>query len=195
MMATLERGFKAWAERTASAIRVELGIPSTAPLDPRRLAQHLGVALLRPDQIAGLPSDISAQLLERDPWGWSAATLELEDRTTIIFNPRKSQGRQASDIVHELAHLILGHEPAKVVFSQDGQLATRTFDQKQEDEANWLAWALLLPREALVSARQSRMLAAQIASAYGVTETLVNFRLQMTGINAQLRRKTARRRA
>jgi Zn-dependent peptidase ImmA (M78 family) len=67
----------------------------------------------------------------------------------VIFNPRKSDGRKASDIVHELAHLILGHDPAKVVFSEDGQIATRTFDQKQEDEANWLAWALLLPREAL----------------------------------------------
>jgi hypothetical protein len=191
-MATLERGFKAWAERTAATIRGELGLSANAPLDPLGLAAHLDVTLLQPDQIEGMPADICEQLLERDPWGWSATTLELDGRTTVIFNPRKSTGRRSSDIVHELAHLILGHEPASVVFSQDGQLATRTFDQKQEDEANWLAWALLLPREALFAAKRSRMLSAQIATVYGVTETLVDFRLRMTGISAQFRRSGAR---
>jgi hypothetical protein len=191
-MATLERGFKAWAERTAAAIRGELGLSATEPLNPLQLASHLDVTLLQPDLIDGLPVDICEQLLERDPWGWSATTLELDGKTTLIFNPRKSAGRRASDIVHELAHLILGHEPAQIAFSHDGQMATRTFDQKQEDEANWLAWALLLPRDALFAAKRSRMLSAQIASAYGVTETLVDFRLRMTGISAQLRRSGGR---
>lgn len=192
---TLERGFKAWAERTAAAIRSDLTLGPTAPLDPDALAAHLGVELIRPDEIEGLPADILTQLLENDPWGWSAATLELNGKSTIIFNPRKSEGRRASDIVHELAHLILGHEPSTVVFSQDGQLATRTFDQKQEDEANWLAWALLLPREALFAARRSRMMPPQIATTYGVTEVLVDFRLKMTGVDMVFRRMSSRRRA
>jgi hypothetical protein len=192
-MSTLERGFKAWAERTAASIRTELGLTLTSPLDPLRLAVHLGVKLLRPDEIDGLPADICAQLLDHDPWGWSAATLDIHGKITVIFNPRKSKGRQASDIIHELAHLILGHEPATVVFSQDGDMATRTFDQKQEDEANWFGWALLLPRDALFAAKRSRMLPAQIANAYGVTENLVDFRLKMTGIDSQLRRISRRR--
>jgi hypothetical protein len=187
-MPTLERGFKAWAERTATSLRAELGLAPTAPLDARALAKHLGVIVVNPEQIESLPSDILVQLYERDPWGWSAATLDVAGTVTVIFNSRKSPGRQASDVVHELAHLILGHDPAKVVFSSDGQLATRTYDQKQEDEANWLAWALLLPRDALLEARRSRMLTAQIATQFGVTETLVNFRLQMTGINVQMKR-------
>jgi Zn-dependent peptidase ImmA (M78 family) len=165
-----------------------MGLPSTAPLAGRQLANHLGVELLEPNQIVGLPPDARLQLLENDPWDWSAAALEVNGRVTVIFNPRKSDGRKQSDIVHELAHLILGHEPARVVFSEDGQIGTRTFDQKQ-DEANWLAWALLLPREALVSARQSRMVNAQIASADGVTETLVSFQLRMTGVNVQFGRR------
>jgi Zn-dependent peptidase ImmA (M78 family) len=74
------------------------------------------------------------------------------------------------------------------VFSEDGQMATRTFDQKQEDEANWLGWGLLLPREALMAARRSRMVNAQIAEAYGVTERLVSYRVQLTGVDVQLRR-------
>ncbi len=187
-MATLERGFKSWAERTALAVRRELGLSAKEPLDPRKLAQHLGVRLISPEDLRGLPADISTQLLENDPWGWSAATLELPTATIVIYNPKKSSGRQASDIIHELAHLILGHEPATLVFSNDGLMATRTFNVKQEDEANWFGWALLLPREALMSARRARMATAQIAEMYGVTERLVDYRLQMTGINVQIRR-------
>jgi hypothetical protein len=187
-MATLERGFKAWAERTASALRRELGLSALEPLDPRRLAEHLDVRLIRPDQLAELPEDVAHQLLEVDPWGWSATTLVLPHTTIVIYNPKKSLGRQSSDIIHELSHIILGHEPSTVVLSEDGEISTRTFDQKQEDEANWLGWALLLPREALLSTRRARMATAQIAKKYCVTEQLVNFRLRMTGVEAQMRK-------
>jgi hypothetical protein len=187
-MATLERGFKAWAERTASALRRELGLSEMEPLDPRRLAEHLDVRLIRPDQLIGLPADIAHQLLVVDPWGWSATTLVLPQTTIVIYNPKKSVGRQSSDIIHELAHIILGHEPCTVVLSEDGEVSTRTFDQKQEDEANWLGWALLLPREALLSTRRARMATAQIAETYRVTEQLVSFRLRMTGVEAQMRK-------
>jgi hypothetical protein len=188
-MPTLERGFKAWAERTATAVRRDLGLSVTQPLDPRRLAEHLDVRLISPQDIPGLPDDVRTQLLQADPWGWSAATLELGTATIVVYNPKKSKGRQASDIIHELAHVMLGHQPAQVVFSEDGQFATRTFDQRQEDEANWLGWALLLPREALMSARRARMAKAQIAELYGVTERLVDYRLQMTGVEVQMRRR------
>lgn len=192
-MPTFERGFKAWAERTAIAVRRELGLSARQPLDPHRLAEHLGIRVVNPlTDLPGLEPSILTQLLETDPWGWSAATLQVGDRAIVIFNPRKSKGRQSSDIIHELAHVMLGHEPATLVFSEDGQLATRTFDQKQEDEANWLGWSLLLPREALIAARQQRMLTAQIAETYGVTETLVGYRVKMTGVDAQLRRRVAR---
>ena len=195
-MPTFERGFKAWAERTASAIRREIGLSPTQPLDPRRLAAHLDVRLVNPlVDLPGLAGDVLTQLFETDPWGWSAATLQIGGKELVIYNPKKSKGRQASDIIHELAHIMLGHEPAQVVFSEDGQIATRTFNQQQEDEANWFGWALLLPREALVAARRSRVPKAQIAEEYGVTERLVDYRLHMTGVDLQLQRRGAYRRA
>jgi Zn-dependent peptidase ImmA (M78 family) len=95
----------------------------------------------------------------------------------------------ASDIIHELAHVMLGHEPSQVVFSEDGQMATRVFDQKQEDEATWLGWALLLPRDALMAARRARLATTQIADQDGVSEKLGGFRLQMTGVDMQMRRR------
>jgi hypothetical protein len=188
----LDRGFKAWAERTARMIRGELGLTPTEALLPAKLAAYLGVELLTPKQIPGLPRSVVDQLLVHDPWGWSAVTIADSGRPLVIYNPRKSGGRQASDIAHELAHLVLDHEPGTLILSGDGQMAMRSFNQKQEDEANWLAWVLLLPREALVLCRRRGLATADIAQAYGVTEVLVTFRLSTTGVNRQLEYATRR---
>ncbi len=69
-----------------------------------------------------------------------------EKHPIVIYNPAHSPARQASDIAHKLAHIILEHDPAKMVLSQDGTIVMRSFNEKQEEEANWLAWSLLLPR-------------------------------------------------
>ena len=187
-MATLERGFKTWAERTSGAIRNELNLPPHAPLDPKKLAFVLGVRLATPEEFPGLPKDTRDQLLLRDPGGWSAVTLSVGGKSIVIYNPKHSHARQASDIAHELAHLILEHQPAKMVISLDGAMVMRSYNPEQEDEANWLAWCLLLPREALLQAKRTGMSTAEIAEAYGVSESLVDFRLGITGVRAFLAR-------
>ncbi|HEY6329639.1 MAG TPA: hypothetical protein VI756_09880, partial [Blastocatellia bacterium] len=101
MATTLERGFKAWSERTAKAMRRELGLAPHDPLPPERLAEYLGVVLWTPRDVPGLPRDVIDQLLERDPWGWSAVSVQRDGEATVIYNPRKSAGRRASDIMHE----------------------------------------------------------------------------------------------
>ena len=186
---TLDRGFKAWAERTATAVRGELGLSALAPLQPALLAEHLDIVLWTCADVPGITPDILEQLAVKDPWGWSAVTVAVHGRVIVVYNDRKSIGRQASDITHELAHVILSHEPATVILSESIDLSMRTFDQKQEDEANCLAWALLLPRDALFAARKGRLPVARIAADFGVTETLVQYRLRMTGIDMQLQRR------
>jgi Zn-dependent peptidase ImmA (M78 family) len=115
--------------------------------------------------------------------------MAVQGRIIVVYNDRKSGGRQASDITHELSHVILSHEPATVILSESVDLSMRTFDQKQEDEANCVAWAMLLSRDALFDARKSRLSLDRIATAFGVTETLVQYRLRMTGIDVQLQRR------
>jgi Zn-dependent peptidase ImmA (M78 family) len=189
-----ERGFKTWAERTSASLRQELKLLPHEALSPTVLAGYLGVTLWTPVVVPGITRDVLDQLLNQDPWGWSAVSVYRADRAFVIYNPRKSTGRRASDIMHELAHLILSHQPATVVMSQDGSFAMRSYDQAQEDEANWLAWCILLPREALMHCRRLNHSTAQIAEAYDVTETLVNFRLRMTGVESQRKAESARRR-
>jgi Zn-dependent peptidase ImmA (M78 family) len=193
MMQTFERGFKSWAERISLSLRRDLGLPSHAALAPAHLADYLDVHLKTPNDIPGLPMDVVDQLLSSDPWGWSAVSVFVEDSAVVIYNPRHSAGRQASDIMHELAHVILDHQPGTMILSQDGGMVMRSYNQKQEDEANWLAWCLLLPREALWQCKRLKLSIPAIAEQYGVTETLVNFRIRLTGIEAQFRAANRRR--
>ena len=182
-----QRGFKSWAERTSQNFRRDFGLQIQSPLDPSLLATHLDVRLCTPKEIPGLPQTVLDQLLKHDPSGWSAVSVYQRDRGLIIYNPAHSKGRQASDIMHELAHLVLDHKPATVIMSQDGALVMRSYDQKQEDEANWLAWCLLLPRDALTQCARRGLSIDAIAEQYGVSKKLVTFRLHVTGVQAQIR--------
>jgi Zn-dependent peptidase ImmA (M78 family) len=185
-----ERGFKTWAERTSANLRKELGLSGFDPLPPKLLADYLEVRLCTPRDVPNITQDVLDQLLEHDPWGWSAVSVFQPDRTVVIFNPRRSGGRRASDIMHELAHIILDHRPATIVMSHDGSFVMRSYDEKQEGEANWLGWCLLLPREALLRCLRRGLSEIEIADTYGVTETLANFRIRMTGVGSQLKAAT-----
>jgi Zn-dependent peptidase ImmA (M78 family) len=181
-MATLERGFKSWAERTAASIRRELGLSDDAPFDLRALAELIEVRLMVPSEVAAMPKDVLRTLLVDDPDGWSAVSLTAGARAVVIYNPCHSKARQSSDIAHELSHIILSHEPAKLVVSSDGQMVMRSYNSKQEEEANWLGWSLLLPREALLHASRQKMSTSEIARTFEVSEALVSFRMGVTGV-------------
>jgi Zn-dependent peptidase ImmA (M78 family) len=151
------------------------------------------VRLITAQQVDGITDDILHQLLVVDPWGWSALTLDQGHSVLVIYNPTHPPGRQASDIVHELAHIVLGHQPATMIMSPDGTLVMRSYDQKQEEEANWLGWALLLPRDALLSLRRRKVAIPDIAASFGVTEILVQYRMRITGVESQVRAANASR--
>ncbi len=55
------------------------------------------------------------------------------------------------------------------MYFADGQLALRTYDQDQEEQATWLAACLLLPRESLVHIRASGLDEAAAATQYRVS--------------------------
>lgn len=194
MKGTLQRGYKSWTERTATSLRGDLGLGPHDALPPAALACYLEVLLWTPGDVPDLPTGVLDQLLQKDPWGWSAISVLQGNTPVIIYNPRHSRGRQSSDIVHELAHLILGHEPAKIIMSHDGSFVMRSYDQKDEDEANWLAWSLLLPRDGILTCKRHGLEVLEIAERFGVTESLVSFRIQMTGVEAQLKATSRYRR-
>ena len=81
-------------------------------------------------------------------------TLKEQGVTAIIINPRHSRGRQSSTLMHELAHVMLKHVPVRVDVSASGMLLLSDYSEDAEAEADWLAAAMLLPRDALIRARR-----------------------------------------
>jgi Zn-dependent peptidase ImmA (M78 family) len=183
-----ERGFKAWCERYSVDKRKALGLAAHDPLDPRELATHLGVRVWNPDDVPGLSSEAIAVLLRNDgvtPSDWSAVTLMVGAKVVVILNSSHSMGRQASDLTHELAHRIRGHEAKEVSVSEDGLMLLSSYEKAQEEEADWLSGSLLLPREALASIKRRRLDTAAACTGYGVSARMLQYRMSMTGINRQ----------
>ena len=183
----MRRGFKAQAERTAADARDALGLPANAPIDPWAYAAHLNVRVLNFDQL-GLASRAVSQLTVVDSDSWSAMSLQMEGIFAIVLNPAHAITRQRNDLMHELAHIELRHAPARVEVSDTGMLLLSDYSDEQEQEADWLAAALLLPRDGLVQMRSARHSAADIANRYGVSEALCVWRLRTTGVDVQMRR-------
>lgn len=91
--------------------------------------------------------------------------------------------------MHEPAHLITGHNPSKVLLSQDGTVALRSFNRQQEEEAAWLSGCLLVPRPALVLIARTHMGLERACREYGVSDDLLDYRLNVTGVRIQMRRR------
>jgi len=186
-----ERGFKTWCEKVALQQRSELGLRATDPLDPLRLANHLGVLVWTAREVPGLNARSLRILTQEDRDSWSAVTLCTPSKDLIILNPTHSDGRRASDILHELAHLIVGHEPARIDITEDGLLVLNTYDQKQEDEAKWLSGCLLLPRPALLFILKQRFDLRVAAKRYGVSVAMLTYRMNVLGLKYRMRPKSA----
>ena len=143
----MRRGFKAWCERTANHYRQAVGVSPSEALDPRRLADHLGVRVATPEGIPTLSDAARRQLVEVDAASWSAVTIAHGDARLVILNSGHSDARQNSSLAHELAHLILNHTTDQPRLSHEGLLFRGAFDKEQEDEANWLGGCLLVSRD------------------------------------------------
>ncbi|WP_458246843.1 ImmA/IrrE family metallo-endopeptidase [Streptomyces sp. MAI_2237] len=88
----------------------------------------------------------------RPPAG-SAATFEIAGRPHIVTNPLRLDGRQASDIAHELSYLLLQHDLSEVRELNGTPL--RTCQPEEEEQATAFGRTLMLPRPCS-SARQER---------------------------------------
>lgn len=186
----MRRGFKAEAERVALDVRQSLGLEPMAPIDPWAYAAHLGVVVLDFNKL-DLSSEHCQQLLKIDPESWSGLTLKEGGRHFVLINPADQKRRQCNTMMHEIAHITLKHVPKRVDVSAGGLMLLSDYPADQEDEADWLAAAVLLPRDALHHHRSNGWTTGQICDVYCVSTELCNWRLRMTGVEMQLRRRSA----
>lgn len=188
-MKGMRTGFKSWCENTSKAYRRALGLKLDSALSSLDLAAHLGIVVWSPAQIAklgGLTRDNLDQLLLHDKDSWSAATLIVPGRNIIIVNSSHSDGRQNFSIMHELAHLILDHKPARVDMTAARLMILDNYDQNQEREAEWFAGSLLVPRDGLLAVLRRDPEDESAAIHFGVSLPALQLRRQLTAVDAQL---------
>jgi Zn-dependent peptidase ImmA (M78 family) len=186
---TLRPGFLAEAEREAKRIRAELGLSPAEPVDMFQIAKHLGIRVIAADELID-----AARLhdLERiQAFAFSACTFDINGTKAIVVNPLRSPARRASDIAHELAHLLLAHRLDEIRIVAG--VPFRTCRPDQEEEATNLGGTLLLPRPLLLSAVHRGLDEQAIAAQYDVTTEMARFRLNRTGVRRQVRSTHQRR--
>jgi hypothetical protein len=148
----MRRGFKAEAERRSIAARERLGIELTAPLCPWNFADSLGIMVFGADEL-DLAHEHAVQLLQRDPSSWSGMTLHDQGTHVVVLNSAHARTRQTATLMHEIAHITLNHSPAEVTVSPSGLVLLSDYSTEQEEEADWLGAALLLPEPTLLRER------------------------------------------
>lgn len=178
------RGFKSESERTALAVRAELDLSARDRLDPRDLAREFGIPVVSLTELLmdGADRRHVAHLgsaLAR----FSAATMCVRTQRLIVYNPRHPSGRRANSLAHELSHVILEHTPTPVL----GPGGCRYWNRDLEDEADWQAGALLVPRDGAFYWLRHGTDPFDAARHFGVSDALFRWRMNQTGLSRQLR--------
>ncbi len=179
----MQRGFKTRAEGIADDTRQKMDLKPSEPIDAEVLAKFVKADLRSAGDLTSIAK--LETLDELQPGAFSACTFTIGGRHVIVFNPLASLGRRNSDIAHEVSHIILGHD-VKTAYTI-GSLTFFTCDPEQEQEANWLAGCLLLPRRLLFTLAKRGLTANDIADRCEVSVQMAEYRLRATGITRQLR--------
>jgi Zn-dependent peptidase ImmA (M78 family) len=181
----LRRGFKAEAERIAIAMREEIGLSAHDALPAAALAKHLEIRIMTPDEIPGMDSQLRKTLLEDYKGNWSAGIYIKNNRKYILHNPTHSSARQESNLMHELAHALCGHELKELAtVLTNCIIPLRDYDVVQEAEAECLGGCLQLPQKALIHhVHYKKKDHSEIAQLFNASIKMVSFRISTTGIN------------
>ncbi|WP_414575806.1 ImmA/IrrE family metallo-endopeptidase [Anabaena sp. CCY 9402-a] len=167
--------FRQRCEAIATEQRSLLRLRAFEPLPADILANQLGAKLLTPDQMPNLEAKQMALLLASDEW--SAAIVGYSP-LCIVCNPRHAPTRRESNLMHEIAHVLLTHQP--VNFDSITRQPKR--QQHQEDEATYLGGCLQIPKRGLLWATQCKMGLARISEYFSASEAMVQFRSNVTDV-------------
>ncbi len=171
---SLSAAFRRRCETISTDQRVRLGLRAFEALPAQMLAETLDAQMMTLGQFDSHSPDHAAYLLSSDRW--SAAVL-CRKPLLIVINPNHAPVRRESSLMHELSHVLLNHP--MVQFSPETGLPMRS--QVHEAEAAFLGGCLQIPRRGLLRALQLGWSVIQIAHHFSASESMVIFRLNVTG--------------
>lgn len=172
----LDKVFRERCEALAVDWRYRLQLRPFDPLPAEQLLIALGGDAVTPDQILGASPEAVAHLLSQDEW--SAGIIRREP-LLIVYHPAASPARRQSDLMHELAHVLLNHP--MVGFSLETGLPLR--DGQHENEASYLGGCLQIPAIGLKWAVNQHLTCEKIAHYFGSSTQMVRFRGNITHIS------------
>ena len=158
-------------------LRLELQLPNDDPLDPSRLAAHLAIPVVPLSEVIGLNPRHLRYFRDKGQSEFSATTVVDDDGFKMIaHNDAHKPYRQNSNIMHEIAHIVLGHPPRPPLMEDN----CRHFDPVCEGEASELGFTLLVPKRAALRIVETRMEIDTACAAYGVRPSLLEYRIRIT---------------
>ena len=179
---SFQRGFKSRANRIALDIRDKLGLDSTDPIDPEEVCKLFEIELIKLSSY-----DLGVQSLINGKLGsFSAMIIPCGLQTAIVHNDNHHPYRRRSNICHELAHCFLGHKHTPLL-TEEGE---RVHHGSIEAEANFLGGCLLVPNEAAIFIVKTGLISSA-KEVYGVSQSMLEYRLRMSGAYVIQQRKLA----
>ena len=161
-----------------------MGLAEVDPIDPHAICARFEIELIPLSQL-----DPNNPFLDLQNDKFSAVTVPSGHQTAIVHNDSHHPHRQRSNICHELAHCFLGHEWVPPL-TEDGE---RSRDSGAEEEANFLAGAMLITNEAALHIISSRLI-YRAQELYGVSKPMLDYRLRVSGARTIHNRRMKRQR-
>lgn len=167
-------------ERVGLKIREFAGVSIEEPLDPFELARFFKIRVIEPSDIRRLPRNVLAELTRRSRSKWSAVTIGLSDHWQLcILNPTHNHERTRATLMEEIAHVLLGHEPTRIVTAPGG-VGFREYNRINEQAAYGVGAAALVPYAPLFVGLMDGQTPEKIAKRCEVSPELVIYRIKIT---------------
>lgn len=180
-------------EEQAAQLRQRAKVGPMERFDPREVADSLDLSIVEPADINAMSADGLAQVEAISPKTWSGSGLPLPDgKLLVLLNPSQTPERANITMLEEAAHEHLGHEPT-LIDTASFPIASRNYNARNEQDAYWTAAAALLPSKVVAQAVYRGLPAYELATAYGVSVELVEFRIKTLGLWRHYRKRAASR--
>lgn len=189
---SLPYGFKAKAERISSQYRGYFNLKPFDPLPSDLLTNYLDICIKEVHTIDDISKATVSDLLDDFSSAFSAVTLYCNenDRYMIVHNHTHADSRKESNLMHECAHIILGHKMEEFD-SSIGYL--RNYNNVQEEEAKYLGHCLQLPKAALIKYYvYENKTKEELISQFNASMKVINYRIRicnMDGFKANVANK------
>ncbi len=165
------------------------------PLDPFELARYAKILVIDFDEVTGLSEEAREHLLGAGAEAWSGGTCARplpNGWRLVILNPRHGRARNTATLMEEICHVFLGHKANRlsiVAKNSQGQTVSRDYNDADEEAAYAVGAAALVPFTVVRRLLHAGKTSAEIARRFGVSRELVEYRIKVSRLWAEYRRR------